>query len=138
MHLGGLILVVRLHQRAHALRVQVGIPHLFQHLSEVVLIDLDFDAHEFAPVGTRPSRASFSIMAPSVKGLITYSWAPAASARTIWLCSLSVVTMTSVISRRRGSARTLVKNSSPFMLGMFHSMRASSGTSLISASRSSA
>ena len=83
MHLGGLVLVVGRNQRADALRIQIRLPDLFHHLGEVVLVDLDFDAHEFAPVGTRPSRASFSIMAPSVKGLMTYSWAPAASARTI-------------------------------------------------------
>ena len=34
-----------------------------------------------------------------VNGFRTYSWAPAASARTIWPCSLSVVTIMSVIAR---------------------------------------
>ena len=66
-------------------------------------------------------------MASGVNGLITYSCAPAASARTIWLCSLSVVTIISVTPRHSGRPRTLVTNSSPFITGMFQSMQQIAG-----------
>src|SRR6185503_10392359 len=104
MHFGGLRLVAGGDERVEAVRIQIGHPHLLDHLGQVALVDYQVHAHEWAPVGSKPSKASFSTIAFSVNGLITYSWAPAANARTIWLCSLSVVTMTSVIGRRRGSA----------------------------------
>ncbi len=59
---------------------------------------------------SRPSSASFSTMASGVNGLMTYSWAPAARARTIWPCSLSVVTIIRVMSRQPALARTWVMN----------------------------
>src|SRR4051794_438207 len=57
------------------------------------------DTHRTASWGSRPSSASLSRSASAVNGLITYSWAPAARARTIWVCSLSAVTIMIVMAR---------------------------------------
>ena len=62
-----------------------------------------------------------------MNGLITYSCAPAASARTIWPCSLSEVTIISVRARQAGLDRTAATNCSPSMTGMFQSMVHRSG-----------
>ena len=67
-------------------------------------------------------------MASAVNGLMTYSWAPAARARTIWVCSLSEVTIMSVIDRQAGLARTAETNCSPSITGMFQSTQARSGS----------
>src|SRR3954469_19209479 len=55
--------------------------------------------HSATSWGSRPSSASLSRSASAVNGLITYSCAPAARARTIWVCSLSDVTIMIVIDR---------------------------------------
>jgi hypothetical protein len=79
-------LPVRLQRRADQPPYDAGVVH-----------DENRDGvHQSAPI---PSSASFSRSASGVKGLIRYSWAPAASARTIWACSLSVVTIISVMGR---------------------------------------
>src|SRR3954470_20904187 len=83
--------------------------------------------HSAAPSGSRPSSASLSRIASAVKGLMTYSWAPAASARTIWPCSLSDVTIMIVTARQAGLARTAETNCSPSITGMFQSTQTSSG-----------
>src|SRR4029450_4189247 len=69
---------------------------------------------------------------------MTYSCAPAASARTIWLCSLSVVTIISVIALYFVSRRTAETHSPPFIPGLFRSLSARSGTASSSSNRSSA
>src|SRR5918998_3980157 len=67
-------------------------------------------------------------MASAVNGLMTYSWAPAASAFTIWVCSLSEVTIMIVTCRQAGLERTAETNCSPSITGMFQSTQARSGT----------
>jgi hypothetical protein len=54
---------------------------------------------------TSPSSASFSAMASSLNGLMTYSWRRPRAARTICACSLSVVTIMSEMSRHVVTAR---------------------------------
>ena len=66
-------------------------------------------------------------MTSSLKGLMTYSCAPAASARTMFACSLSVVTIMSDMSRNSSRARTLLMNVRPSITGMFQSTSATSG-----------
>ena len=79
--------------------------------------------------GRRPSSSSLSRIASGVNGLMRYSWAPAASARTIWPCSLSVVTIIIVMPRHSRRARTATTSSRPVMTGMFQSMQARSNVS---------
>src|SRR5205814_6735429 len=122
------VLPLALLERPDALGIEVRRPDLIGDFPQIIHGGGDVLAHEFAPVDTRPSRANFSIITSDVKGLMTYSCAPAASARTMWLCSLSVVTMTRVMSRSRASSRAAVTNSSPFMFGMFQSTSARFGT----------
>src|SRR3954451_2822987 len=84
--------------------------------------------HRTTSCGSSPSSASLSRMASAVNGLMTYSWAPAASARTIWPCSLSEVTIMIVTCRQAGLERTAETNCSPSITGMFQSTHTSSGT----------
>src|SRR3954469_283680 len=84
--------------------------------------------HSAAPSGSRPSSASLSRIASAVNGLMRYSCAPAASARTLWPCSLSEVTIMIVTERQAGLARTAETNRSPSITGMFQSTQTSSGT----------
>src|SRR5206468_1745878 len=79
-------------------------------------------------VGNKPSIASLSSSASGVNGLMRYSCAPAASARTICVCSLSVVTIMRVMPRVSGRERTAVTKDSPSITGMFQSTRATSGS----------
>jgi hypothetical protein len=76
---------------------------------------------------TSPSSASFSAMTSSVNGLITYSWAPAASARD----DLRLLALGGHHHQRDvahvGRARTAWMNVSPSITGMFQSTRMTSG-----------
>src|SRR5690606_6563629 len=93
--------------RQQRLRVDVGLPHLRQQGGEVLGAEHD-GAHATAPSRTRPSSSSFSTIASAVNGLITYSWAPAARARTRLPWELSVVTIINVMLRQSATARTRV------------------------------
>src|SRR6478736_4063019 len=112
-----------------------GLP--VDHRGEHLVLLHGGGGHTGSSAGTSPSRSSLSRMASVVNGLIRYSWAPAASARTIWPCSLSVVTIISVMVRQAGLARTRVTKVRPSITGMFQSMQARS-TSSPDSSRSSA
>src|SRR5690606_32141491 len=75
--------------------------HLLGDLQDGVapgdLGDVDGAGHASSSCCTSPRSWSLSLMASGVNGLMTYSCAPAASARTICPCSLSVVTIISVM-----------------------------------------
>src|SRR5665647_1212987 len=97
------------------------------------------DYHRGSSTGSSPSSPSLDASASGVNGFIMYSCAPAASARTTWSRSPSVVTMISVRSGHSCRARTAAMNSSPSMTGMVQSMQATSkvspASSMSSASR---
>ena len=84
--------------------------------------------HRTTSCGSRPSSASLSRIASAVNGLITYSWAPAARARTIWRVLALGGDHHDVTLRQAGLARTAETNCSPSITGMFQSTQTRSGT----------
>src|SRR6218665_3240983 len=68
------------------------------------------------------------------KGFIIYSLAPAVSASVMCCRSFSVVQKMTTGFSPPGMLRSLIRNSSPFMLGMFQSSKTASGMAFVTAS----